>query len=320
MTRRELIAALASLPAALLAQSPQYQGMGSRTVSALPRGKPSGIPFHSKFTDIAAEAGLHDPAIFGEVSSAAYILEVMGAGIAFLDYDNDGWLDIFMLCGSRLEGAPAGTTNRLYHNNRNGTFTDVTESAGLKHPGWAFGVTIADYNNDGFDDIFVTCFGQNILYRNNGDGTFTDVTRAAGLLETRPRWSTGCTFVDYNRDGHLDLLVSHYLDFDFGKVPRAGKSTACNYKGVLVNCGPRGLPKEKPSLYRNNGNGTFTDVTKDSGLAAVEGGYVSLPSPPISTTTVGPTSTSPAIPRPASIFVTTTTAPSPKRRCTAASR
>ena len=271
MTRRDLIAAALALPASLRGQ--QYQGMASRVTKAMPRGKPSGIPFNARFTDIAAEAGLRHPAIYGGVDHAGYILEVMGCGIAFIDYDNDGWMDIFMLCGTRTEGAPEGATNRLYHNNRDGTFTDVTEKAGLLRTGWAFGVTVADYDNDGFDDIFITYFGQNVLYRNNGDGTFTDVTKQAGLLGSKPRWSTGCTFVDYNRDGHLDLLVSHYLDFDFARVPRAGATEACNFKGVLVNCGPRGLPKEKPTLYRNNGDGTFTDVTIAAGLGKVDAGY-----------------------------------------------
>lgn len=263
MTRRQLIAALAALPS-LGAQ--EYHGPASRNVKAVPRGKPSGLPFGAHLTDVAAKAGLTSPTIYGGVDSNAYILEAMGCGIAFLDYDNDGWLDIFMLSGTRLEGAPAGTTNRLYKNNRDGTFTDVTEKAGLIRTGWACGVTVADFDNDGFDDIFITYYGNNALYHNNGDGTFTDVTRQAGLLEAGTRWGSGCTFVDYDRDGNLDLLISHYCVFDFKSVPKAGQDRQCNYKEVLVNCGPRGLPKESLTLYHNNGDGTFSDVTKKSGL------------------------------------------------------
>src|SRR5207245_8692419 len=133
------------------------------------------------------------PTIYGGVESNRYIVESTGCGCAFIDYDNDGWMDLFVLCGTRLGGAPEGTTNRLYKNNRNGTFTDVTEKAGLRWLGWACGVSIGDYNNDGFDDIFCSNFGQNTLYRNNGDGTFTDVTKAAGLWNDQQRFGAGCT-------------------------------------------------------------------------------------------------------------------------------
>ena len=265
MTRRELLA--------LIATDAFAQGMASRGVKPMPRGKPSGLPFHAHFTDVAAQAGLRTPIIYGGVDSNAYILEPMGCGIAFLDYDNDGWLDIFMLCGTRLEGPPPGATNRLYKNNRDGTFTDVTEKAGLTRTGWAYGVTIGDYNNDGFEDIFITYWGQNVLYRNNGDGTFTDVTKEAGLLTPGTRWSTGCTFVDYDRDGRLDLFVSNYLKFDFKAIPAAGKDPNCNWKGIPVNCGPRGLPPETHLLYHNNGDGTFRDASGPSGVGAVQGSY-----------------------------------------------
>jgi hypothetical protein len=221
---------------------------------------------------VAASAGLRAPAIYGLPDRVDYILETTGAGIAFFDYDNDGWLDILLLSGTRFGGAPAGTTNRLYKNNRDGTFTDVTAKAGLTRQGWACGVTIGDYNNDGFEDIFITYWGQNVLYRNNGDGTFTDVTREAGLL--RPtRWGTGCTWLDYDRDGHLDLFVSNYLVFDPERVPRTGQNPNCNWKGIAVNCGPRGLPPETNLLFHNNGDGTFTDVTEASGIGKIKGSY-----------------------------------------------
>jgi enediyne biosynthesis protein E4 len=247
--------------------------MSTRGVKATSRPKASGLPFNAWFTNVAAKAGLTAPVIYGGVDANAYILEAIGCGAAFLDYDNDGWLDIFLLSGTRWEGAPPNTTNRLYHNNRDGTFSDVTEKAGLTRTGWACGVTVADYNNDGFEDIFVTYWGRNVLYRNNGNGTFTDVTREAGLWEEKVRWSTGCTFVDYDRDGHLDLFVSRYLQFDPKNVFPAGQSPDCNFKGVLVNCGPRGLPPDTHSLYHNNGDGTFTEVSAKAGIAAATGSY-----------------------------------------------
>jgi hypothetical protein len=244
------------------------QGVSTRNVKPLPRGKPSGIPFLARFTDIAAHAGLLSPTIYGGLKAKKYIVETVGCGVAFLDYDNDGWLDIFVLSGTRTDAPVANASNRLYKNNRDGTFTDVTERAGLLKTGWASGVTVGDYNNDGFDDIFITYYGQNVLYRNNGDGTFTDVTRDAGLLyEGDTRWGSGCTFVDYDRDGHLDLYVANYVDLHMDKIPRPGANPYCNFKGVAVNCGPRGLPMPRNYLYRNQGNGTFRDVSQESGIA-----------------------------------------------------
>lgn len=257
--------------ALLSAQAAGLRGqMASRKVTAAPRGKPSGIPFHARFTDVAAQAGLTAPVIYGPAERVDYIVETMGAGVAFFDFDNDGWLDIFLVSGSRLEGAPAGATNRLYRNNRDGTFTDVTRKAGLERSGWGMGVTVGDYNNDGFEDLFVTYWGQNVLYRNNGDGTFTNVTKHAGLA-LPPRWASGCTWVDYDRDGKLDLFVTHYLQFDQARIPRRGADPSCNWKGVPVNCGPRGLPQETSLLFHNNGDGTFTDVTARSGIGKAKG-------------------------------------------------
>ena len=252
----------------------QDQGIASRDVRAQPRQAPSGRPFAAHFIDVAREAGLHAPVIYGGVDAKKYILEANGCGCAFLDYDNDGWMDIFLLSGTRLEGDPPGATNRLYKNNRDGTFTDVTESAGLKTAGWANGVCVGDYNNDGFDDLFCTYYGQNRLFRNNGNGTFSDVTKEAGLWNTGPaRWGAGCAFVDYNRDGHLDLFVSNYIRFSFEHAPVPGEKSTCNWKGVPVNCGPRGLPTGRHLLYRNNGDGTFTEVTKQAGIDAATESY-----------------------------------------------
>jgi hypothetical protein len=264
-TRRGWLAALAS-PVALYGQ-----GSASRGVRPTPRGKPSGLPFHAKFTDVAEQAGLRLPVVYGEVARDEYILETIGCGAAFFDYDNDGWIDIFVLSGARREGTPKDASNRLYKNNRDGTFTDVTEKAGLLRQGWASAVTVGDYNNDGHEDLFITYWGQNVLYRNNGDGTFTDVTREAGLLEAGKRWGSGCTFVDYDRDGHLDLFVANYLEFDFAAVPRPGENANCNWKGIPVNCGPRGLPPGRFSLYHNNGKGLFTNVSADAGVPRARG-------------------------------------------------
>jgi enediyne biosynthesis protein E4 len=239
----------------------------------LARPAPSGRPFNAHFVDVAASAGLTTPTIYGGVETKKYILEATGCGCAFTDYDNDGWMDIFILSGTRLEGVPPGTTNRLYKNNRDGTFTDVTEKAGLTAIGWASAVCVGDYNNDGFEDLFCTYFGQNRLYRNNGDGTFSDVTKASGLGIEQTRWGAGCSFLDYNRDGHLDLFVSNYVRFSFEHAPVPGENVNCNWKGIPVECGPRGLPTGRHSLYRNNGDGTFTDVSQQAGIAAATESY-----------------------------------------------
>jgi hypothetical protein len=249
------------------------QGVAAHTAHPLPKQAPSGRPFNARFTDVAREAGLREPVIYGGVEKKKFIVESTGCGCAFIDYDNDGWMDLFVLSGTRLEGAPEGTTNRLYKNNRDGTFTDVTQKAGLHSVGWSCGVCIGDYNNDGFDDIFLTRFGQNTLYRNNGDGTFTDVTEAARLLNDQPRWGAGCSFVDYDRDGHLDLFVSNYVRFSFEHAPAPGQNSSCSWKGIPVECGPRGLQTGKHSLYHNNGDGTFTDVTERAGIGRAAPGY-----------------------------------------------
>jgi len=267
-SRRQFVAGIASVGIGRAL----FQGVSSREHKPEPRGKPSGLPWESAFTDIAATAGLREVTTYGEVDHKDSILETIGCGCAFFDYDHDGWIDLLLLGGTRMN-QPGGAGNRLYHNNCDGTFTDVTKKAGLEHTGWASAVCIGDYNNDGWDDLFVTYWGQNILYRNNGDGTFTDVTKQAGLLESGHRWGSGCTFVDFDRDGNLDLFVANYLQFDPALAPRPGQNANCMWKGVPVNCGPRGLPFPVHSLYRNNGDGTFTDVSKSSKIGLPRNSY-----------------------------------------------
>jgi hypothetical protein len=225
-------------------------------------------PAPVRFTDIASQSGLLHKVYYGGENKVDYIVEANGCGVAFYDYDNDGWLDIFVLNGSRLQGFLKGTepSNRLYKNNRDGTFTDVTAKAGLLRTGWAQAVCIGDYDNDGNDDLFITYWGENVLYRNNGDGTFTDVTRKAGLLGDPKRWNSGCTFVDFDRDGNLDLLVAGYLDVRLEELPLPGQGNNCTWKGEPVFCGPRGLKGSTNLLYRSNGDGTFTDVTRQAGI------------------------------------------------------
>lgn len=274
LNRRNMLRLFALPAAQLLAQQggpAPNKGMASRSVKAAPRPKPSGLPFPARFTDVAQAAGLKEVVISGHPDRADYVIEAMGCGCAFLDFDHDGWLDILVLSSSRFGDPLPTASNRLYKNNRNGTFTDVTEKAGLLHTGYAYGVSVGDYNNDGFEDLFITGWPHNILYRNNGNGTFTDVTEQAGLLGPEERFGSGCTFVDYDRDGKLDLFVSNYVAFDMKAVPRAGETANCNSENVF--CGPRGLPYGRHSLYRNNGDGTFSDVSATSGINKVEGGY-----------------------------------------------
>jgi hypothetical protein len=222
-----------------------------------------------QYVDVAQQAGVTSPNVWGGIDHKRSIIEAKGSGLAFYDYDHDGWLDIYLTNGDRLDTKwPAGKTpiSHLYKNNRDGTFTDVTEKSGLGRTGWQTGVCVGDYNNDGWDDLFCCFWGHNILFRNNGDGTFTDVTHKAGLYQPQVRWGAGCTFLDYDRDGHLDLFICNYLKLDPEKIPAPDSGLNCQWKGVPVMCGPRGLPAGENILYHNNGDGTFVDVSEKTGI------------------------------------------------------
>ncbi len=242
-----------------------------------PKGAASpvtGTPLGVQFVDVAKQAGLTVETVFGGEHRNKYLLETTGCGAAFFDYDQDDWLDIFLVNGWRLEGFPKGREPvcHLFKNNRDGTFTDVTQKAGLARSGWGQACCVGDYNNDGWNDLFVSYYGQNALFRNNGNGTFTDVTKEAGLLQDRVRWNSGCAFVDYDKDGNLDLFVGNYIDFDVKTAPKPDEAN-CTYKGIQVACGPPGLEGGKNLLYRNNGNGTFSDVSEKAGMWGTLGTY-----------------------------------------------
>jgi hypothetical protein len=271
LSRSGLILSLESvfglaMPRRLLASS------GQSISEALP--KQADLDIDIQFVNVARESGLNAKTVFGGEHKNKYLLETTGCGVAFYDYDNDGWLDIFLVNGSRLEGFAKGQepVSHLFKNNRDGTFTDVTAKAGIGHSGWGQAVCIGDYDNDGFEDLFVSYFGKNVLYHNNGDGTFTDVSEKAGVAGNGKRWNTGCAFVDYDRDGKLDLFVANYIDLDLATAP-VPESGPCLYKGVTVACGPPGLKGGKNILYHNNGDGTFTDVSEDSGILQANGTF-----------------------------------------------
>jgi len=224
--------------------------------------------YSPRFVDVAKEAGLGSKTVLLGHGSKDFLLSTTGGGIALFDYDNDGWLDIFVVNGWGLKEFPKGEepTNHLYKNNRNGTFTDVTEKAGLVRHGWGQGVCVGDYDNDGNLDLFVTYYGKNVLYHNNGNGTFTDATRESGLLQPEEHWNTGAAFLDYNRDGHLDLFVSNYVDYEYGtKLYESNPALVGEQSPVIY--GIAGLKGTRNFLYRNNHNGTFTDVSDASGIS-----------------------------------------------------
>ncbi|MGA8432599.1 MAG: CRTAC1 family protein [Candidatus Sulfotelmatobacter sp.] len=228
----------------------------------------------ANFVDVAEKSGLTVQEIFGGIDTKKYIIETTGTGVAIFDYDNDGWPDIFFVNGTRLQGVSAddAPSNRLYRNNHDGTFSDVTAKAGLTATGWGQGVCVGDYDNDGWEDLYITYYGKNRLYHNR-DGIFTEVAEKAGVAGSGKAWGTGCAFVDYDRDGHLDLMVANYVDFDLAAAPAPGERPTCIWKGVPVMCGPRGLAGAKNILYHNRGDGTFEDVTTKARIDRTDGHY-----------------------------------------------
>jgi len=235
-----------------------------------PATRPSGIAFE----DVTRAAGIDFQLTCGG-RDKLYIMESMCGGVAVFDYDNDGWMDIYFVTGSTLEDVRAGKCHEgaLYRNNHDGTFTDVTAKSGIQHCGWGFGIAVGDYDNDGWEDLYITYLDGGVLFRNNHDGTFTDVTAKAGI-GNNGRWGTSAAFADYDNDGKLDLYVANYVDLDLNHLPEFGQGPFCSYRGIPVSCGPRGLKGSRDRLYHNNGNGTFTDVTEK--LHLDEGSYYGL--------------------------------------------
>ncbi len=218
------------------------------------------------FADVTRAAGIDFHLVCGGPQKR-YIMESMCGGVAVFDFDNDGWMDIFLVNGSTLEDRKADKCHpaKLYRNNHNGTFTDVTAKSGINHCGWGFGIAVGDYDNDGNEDLYITYLDGAILYHNNGDGTFTDATAKAGVGNTG-RWGTSAAFGDYDNDGYLDLYVANYVDLDLSHLPEFGQGVFCQYRGIAVSCGPRGLKGSRDRLYHNNKDGTFTDVTEKLNL------------------------------------------------------
>jgi hypothetical protein len=238
-------------------------------------GGAAALRFQADFVDIAQTSGLVNANVYGGIRSKAYILETTGNGAAIFDYDGDGRNDIFVANGTRLGNASSRIEElpQLYHNEGTGHFTNVAAAAGLNRAGWAQGVCVGDYDNDGWPDLLVTYYGHNVLYRNRGNGTFEDVTEKAHLPMTGVRYGSGCSFVDYDRDGYLDLFVANYVDLDLNATPTPGHGEFCVWKSIPVMCGPRGLPQAHNVLYHNNGNGTFTDVSEAAGILKPGGRY-----------------------------------------------
>jgi hypothetical protein len=270
--RRFLGSSLVVLGSGLLdaLATPLWKWNRSAILEAAP--VPAGSPAAAspvRFVDVAREAGLNAPNVWGGVDHKKYILEAKGSGLAFFDYDHDGWLDIYLTNGTRFDTKwepGKEPTSHLYKNNRDGTFTDVTAKSGLARTGWQTGVCVGDYDNDGWDDLFCCFWGHNILFHNNGDGTFTDVTNKTGVYDERIRWGAGCTWLDYDRDGHLDLFVCNYIKLDPENTPSRTAPAVCQWKGIPTMCGPRGLPGDTNVLFHNNGDGTFTDVSEKAGI------------------------------------------------------
>jgi hypothetical protein len=269
---RCLALSLAGIPSILNA----FQGMATPTRP----NRPAPVietrlpPIQVDFRDIAEAAGLAATDVSGGVSHKKYILETTGQGVAIFDYDNDGLMDVFVVNGSTLEpGKGPQPTNHLYRNLGKLRFKDVTAEANLTHDGWGQGVCAGDYDNDGRRDLFVTYYGHSVLYHNEGGGKFKDVTAAAGLSSPQTRWDSGCSFFDYDLDGKLDLVITGYVDFDLAKVPQPGANSYCQWKGLPVMCGPRGLPAGQNLLFHNDGSGKFSNVSEASGIGKQTGCY-----------------------------------------------
>ena len=248
-------------------QHTSHRSLATSASAAPQAGTPSEVP---RLTDITAATRIH----FDHLSAPdkKYIVESMSGGVALIDFDRDGWPDIYFTNAPDVAMQLAGKKARsaLWHNNRDGTFTDVTDRAGVGYPCWAMGAAVGDYNNDGWPDLLVTCFNGVVLYRNNGDGTFTDVTKATGL-DKDSGWATGAAFGDYDNDGYVDLFVPHYAKFDLSDLPEFGSLITCTYHKIKVQCGPRGLAGSPDALYHNNGNGTFTDVSQAASVSDPKG-------------------------------------------------
>ena len=261
--------------AALLPSALRAQGVASSNAQPVKAVQASGLPWHASFSDVAGELGLDLEFTYGGTEAKRYIIESNGSGLAFVDYDGDSKLDAFLVNGSRLEGFPDGDapSNRLYRNAGEGGFEDVTAASGLGRSGWGSAVCAGDFDNSGTTDLFVAYWGSDALYRNNGDGTFSEIAAEAGVAGLPQQWSSGCTFVDYDRDGLLDLLVTQYQQFDLKTAPPPGKTSNCEWKGMPVYCGPRGLPFGNVTLYRNLGDGRFEDVSASSGVRDVRDYY-----------------------------------------------
>ena len=262
-----------------------YQGMAAPRPSPrpVPRIETDLPPITVAFADVAEAAGLTAPNVSGDPQRKRYLLETTGSGVAIFDADGDGLMDVLLVNGTTLDGrdgargaasdAGSASTSHLYRNRGGLRFEDVSGPSGFTKVGWGQGVCAADYDADGDADLFVTYYGQSVLYGNDGRGRFADVTAAAGLPATGTRWDTGCSWFDYDLDGHLDLVVTSYLEFDRTRVPEPGAGTHCLWKGVPVMCGPRGLPFARQRLFRNGGNGRFVDVSAAAGIGAIKGCY-----------------------------------------------
>jgi hypothetical protein len=242
-------------------------------VASAPYPADTGHPPPAWFVNVAPQAGVQMDNVNGDLKTKKYIIETTGSGVAIIDYDHDGWPDIYLVNGDTLDRSEKHPSGHLYHNNHDGTFRDVTLRSGLTASGWGQGSCVGDYDNDGFDDLYVTYYGLNRLYHNEHNGTFKEVAANAGVAGSGAEWGSGCAFVDYDRDGKLDLVVANYVHFDVKTSPKPGEGQRCIWKGVPVMCGPRGLDSTPNVLYHNVGGGRFANMSKSSGIEKTTGHY-----------------------------------------------